>query len=559
MAADFTEEERKAYAALLYADPVRFCREVLPQWFPLKMPWVHRGILALILQRTDFLTNFGGEIWRDEKSTWTVEELRKIEKYFVYDPERNILDPNSRNGIPLFKITWDGDRVVSIALVVSNKLLVIMPRGFSKTTLMNAAILFLILYQMRHFIVYLSETDTHSKAQLNNIKCELNANTLIKVIYGDIVPDRSAPETWREGEIETLTGVHAVSRGRGGQVRGLNRRGKRPDLILFDDVEDKESVATPEQRQKAIEWLKGDVEPALKEIGGDARLFGLGTLLHREAMLPRLMKDPEWISVVFGAVDPGGDLLWPAMMGAKALETKRRSFASTGTLHIFYREYLSIFKSEESSKFKPEYISHIMRAPSDFLARALAMDPAISEGITASDCTFAVVGITERGRLHVLECKGRKGMSPREQIDTYFDLHMQYDCTHHGIESIAYQTALVHLMREEMFRKAKTFGTKAYFEIEEIKHGRVRKDERILGVLQPRYAAKYITHQQIFYDLEAALLDWPNGQMDYPDVVAMAVTLLDPFAATASDEDIFEANEWPSLQRQIGGKYETAP
>jgi hypothetical protein len=92
-----------------------------------------------------------------------------------------------------------------------------------------------------------------------------------------------------------------------------------------------------------------------------------------------------------------------------------------------------------------------------------------------------------------------------------------------GVESIAYQASLIHYMRQEMFRR------KVFFEIEPISH-KQRKDERVEGTLQPRYANGFIRHQRHFPDLETMLLDWPNGKKDLPDAEQMAVALLDTFA-----------------------------
>lgn len=90
-----------------------------------------------------------------------------------------------------------------------------------------------------------------------------------------------------------------------------------------------------------------------------------------------------------------------------------------------------------------------------------------------------------------------------------------------------------------MFRKAKQFGVKAYFEIKGILHQTDEaKHKRIEGVLQPRYAAGYVVHVKTFAEYETALQDWPNSKMDIPDAVAMAVTLLDEFAGLAGDDTI---------------------
>jgi hypothetical protein len=82
-----------------------------------------------------------------------------------------------------------------------------------------------------------------------------------------------------------------------------------------------------------------------------------------------------------------------------------------------------------------------------------------------------------------------------------------------------------------------------------ITHAR-RKVERIEGVLAPRYASGYITHQRRFHNLESEALDWPNGKKDHLDAVAMGVTLLDPVATFAGPDETIDLppTEWRLVQ-----------
>jgi hypothetical protein len=76
-------------------------------------------------------------------------------------------------------------------------------------------------------------------------------------------------------------------------------------------------------------------------------------------------------------------------------------------------------------------------------------------------------------------------------------------------------------MQEEMGRRQR------FFTIEPIIQGaQQRKDDRIVGILAPRYSNGYIKHRRPFPGLEGNLLDWPNGKKDYADAAAMALTLL---------------------------------
>jgi hypothetical protein len=514
---------------ILFRDPEDFCVTVLPNLFPKKMPWVHKGLLALVTGQVD---------WLLEKCT--LEELDKIVRHFTWKVDAD--NPNEPEH-PIFKVWMVDGKPVRIDMDRAQYMATIMPRGFSKTTLIGiAGMLYKILYQEHKFIVYVSETATAAATQLGNVKYELSANPMIHFLWGNLKPDRNSELKWTADMFQTTTGVVVASRGRGGQIRGMNVRGQRPDCILFDDVEDKESVKTEEQREKSRSWFYGDLMPALPRMDPKATIFGLGTILDREALLMTLHRDPEWTSLIFGAEDKDGDALWEDNMSIAQLEAKKKSYALAGMLPDFYREYMSQLRAAEKALFSgPFIIKPEWRGELD--AISLVIDPAISEESKADYCAFGVVGIKPTGHLLVLDVHMERGMLPDKQVDKFYELDKIYTPTKHGVESIAYQKALVHLIRGEMFRR------KRYFVIEEIKHGRTAKDERIRGILQARYANGYIAHARRFADYETQLLDYPNGKKDGPDVVAMAITLLDPYAANFADPESndLEADEYEPL------------
>lgn len=528
----------------LYSDPILALRSLLPEWFPKKMHWTQRGIVALVLGRGDFLLKFGKENWRDEEGEWSREDLDMVLEHFVYS--ENPDDPTSKTH-PLFALE-DG----RLTITTSRFMEVMMPRGFSKTTLFNALIIYCILFKVHEYILYLSETGPHAEQQLVNIRNELEGNEVIVELFGNIAPDRNDPEKWTGKDIETLTGVRVQAIGRGGQVRGKNFRAKRPDLILGDDIEDEDSVATEEQRRKVRNWFYGSVRPALPKRRG--KIFLLGTMLHAESLLMAVMRDKQWVSVRFGAMlETGastGKALWPLMMTEKEWLAERETFKTQGLLERFYMEYQSsIHVDPDSRKFQPENWKVIPRNREDFVSVAIACDPAISEKRHSSSFVIAVVGMTRHGQVHVLDLWGKVGASPREQVDEYFRLHFLWFADKHGVEAIAYQAALIHLLTEEMARKSQVYGSRAYFAITPITHGK-RKEERIEGILGPRFASGYITLQRRFPELASEALDWPHGKMDHLDALAMGVSLLDPVATFAgpSEDLILPASEYAYIQ-----------
>lgn len=532
IAPKLSREEINSLLEICFADPEEFCYTFLPDKFSKKMPWVHKGLLAILTKQVDWLL-----------TKCTLKELDKIVRHFTWQEDPT--DDKSPQH-PIFKIHLDAEgKPYRIDMDRAKYTEVIMPRGFSKTTLYGlAGMLYKILYRETKFIVYVSETATAAEIQLGNVKYELASNPLIQLCFGVLKPERLNELKWTGNFFQTTTGVVVAARGRGGQIRGLNVSGVRPDTILFDDVEDKESVRTTEQREKTRDWFYGDLVPALPMMDKNATIIGLGTVLHSESLLMTLKNDPQFTTMIFGAVDKDGDALWEDNVSLTDLETKKKSYIIAGMLSAFYMEYMSTISGHDDKPFKESYFSLRPEWRGELDCIAMSCDPAISEAPGADYFGLGVVGITTRGFLLVMDVYLEKGVHPNKQVDLYFQKSIDWDVQKHGIEGIAYQKALIHLVRGEMFRR------KRYFVIEDIKHGRTGKDERIKGILQPRYANGYIGHLKRFPIYEGQLLDYPDGKKDGPDVVAQAITLLDPYAANMADPESndLEGNEYEALE-----------
>ena len=521
-----TQDDRKALAARAYRDPVFFCKFFLPELFPMEIPWVHRGLLAILTGRCEFLV--------------TDPQLDKIIRNFSWFDEEEVQHF-------IFTKGTDEDGNPTLNMTLNKYTLIMLPRGFAKTTIAGIAVpLIEILYQECPFTVYVSESANHSKMQLANVKREISDNAKIKAVFGDLVPGLKEVEKWSEDFIETRTGVAAAARGRGGQLRGLNHRGNRPGKIIVDDVEDKESVSTEAQREKTRTWAYADLMPALPRVKGEGTIVALGTLLGSDCLLETWRKDPVWTVVKMGALDADGELLWAANMNVKDLEVTKRSYALAGNLHLFYMEYFNEARSPEDQLFRQEFFQYC--PPEGTLSTAIYVDPAISANRRADHAVISVWGISQSGLLWKLDQWGGLGKTPREIVDNYFRLSKLWNCRRHGVESNAYQAALVHLLREEMFRK------KQYFEIEAVTH-KTKKEDRIIGILVPRYSAGYVRHARKFPESEIQAIDFRRGieqKDDYLDADAGCVALLDPWAAQAAGKDL-SADEYPPLEEVLGG------
>ena len=178
-----TLEEVKAVARKGYDDPHFFCKFFLEEWFSLPMPWVHRGVLAILTRRCGFLQVF------DEH--YGEAELDKLIRNFTWKEDPNDKDSPEHS---IFAINAEG----VLEMTLGQHTLVMMPRGISKTTLANAVTIWYIEYHERKFPVYVSEAQTHASRQLTNVTTQL----LINAIDASMYPAASPTEIREAGTSE---------------------------------------------------------------------------------------------------------------------------------------------------------------------------------------------------------------------------------------------------------------------------------------------------------------------------------------------------------------------
>lgn len=171
------------------------------------------------------------------------------------------------------------------------------PRGNAKSTLSSLILpLWCLLFSKRLFIIIISDTTGQADEFLEFIKAELEINERLAEDFPQIVTE--GPR-WKVGQILTRNGIQLRCFGKGKRMRGIRHGSRRPDLVLCDDLEDDESVDSPEQRSKQEKWFFR----ALMKIGArDTVFIVIGTILHYDSLLAKLLNRPGWSGEKFKAV-----------------------------------------------------------------------------------------------------------------------------------------------------------------------------------------------------------------------------------------------------------------
>lgn len=169
------------------------------------------------------------------------------------------------------------------------------PRGHAKSTnLTFKGTMHSVVYGYKKYPIIISDSSEQAESFLENIKVEFEENEAIIEDFGDLVG-----RVWRNNVIMTTTGVKIDAIGSGKKLRGRKHRSRRPDLIILDDVENDENVRTIEQRRKLLDWFTKAVSKA-----GDTYtdIIFIGTLLHYDSLLAKVLKNPSYKSKKYKAV-----------------------------------------------------------------------------------------------------------------------------------------------------------------------------------------------------------------------------------------------------------------
>jgi hypothetical protein len=272
------------------------------------------------------------------------------------------------------------------------------PRGHAKSTAVtHAYVLTAALFRQRDFILILSDTWSQSVEFLRDLKTELMTND---AIIKDFEVKRLAKDAEDDVIVVMRDGYtfRIVARGSEQKVRGLKWNHKRPNLIIGDDLEGDEQVESKLRRDKFFKWLMKAVLPCGSD---DCLIRVVGTVMHFDSALERLLKDPTWTTKRYRAHLSWNDfseILWPEKFNEERLRGIRQKYVVQGESDGYSQEYLNEPIAAGDAFFRPE--DFVEMKPAELGARGIyyvGWDFAVSK-TTKSDYTVATVWKVEWGR-----------------------------------------------------------------------------------------------------------------------------------------------------------------
>lgn len=141
------------------------------------------------------------------------------------------------------------------------------------------------MFRDRRYVLVVSDTYKQAVLFLGEIKREFVANDTLRELFGvkEFLTDREDDFIIKFDDGHT---ARIMALGSEQKVRGLLWDGRRPDLIVGDDMENDELVMNPDRREKFRTWFNNALLPTMSE-RGIVRI--VGTILHMDSLLERFM------------------------------------------------------------------------------------------------------------------------------------------------------------------------------------------------------------------------------------------------------------------------------
>ena len=327
---------------------------------------------------------------------------------------------------------------------------VIAPRDHAKSTALTFDfVMASACWRISDYIIIIGSTEDKAAEQLSNISEELHENVDLREEFGIV-----SFETDQKTEIIVVCDdghrFRILARGAEQKIRGAMWKGKRPNLIVCDDMEDDEQVESIERRKKFRRWFFRAAKQSLSKTG---KIRIHGTILHDDSLLMRLRKNKMWTFQFYKAhesYDDFSNILWPQRWTEQQLRDKQKEFEEDGDATGYAQEFLNDPTDRSDSYLKDSQFRSMSRDDKDeeklYYAGA---DFAVSKKDHANRTSFTIGGRVVSGLTHIVDQHVDR-WDPLDWIKEMFQIQLFWNIQLWFVEGGQIWNSLESLIYQEM-------------------------------------------------------------------------------------------------------------
>jgi hypothetical protein len=231
-----------------------------------------------------------------------------------------------------------------------------------------------------------------------------------------------------------------------GSIRGLNILDRRPDLIIYDDIQDWDNAESVTQADELLTHFTGTVMKSASKFRCTHIFIG-NMYPFPGSILKKLKNNPTWTGIIAGGILADGESFWPELQSTEQLIEEYRNDESLGKGAIFLAEILNddsaLAKSGVDTTLIPYVDDAIFLEPHQ--GGFIIIDP--SGRKKKSNNTEIGAFVMYDGTPYF---KARKYgvMSPKETIKNALALAIEHGIGLICVEAVAYQETLLYWFQE---------------------------------------------------------------------------------------------------------------
>lgn len=371
-----------------------------------------------------------------------------------------------------------------------------------------------ILYRLKYFIEIISASEENATEFTMSIMAELESNPRIINDFGDVKGSR-----WMFNDFYTKNSQRVLALGPKKSVKGKRVKQRRPDHIIIEDLEDRNSSKSPRIIKRLLKWLTTDV---LKSVNSKSWSFVfIGNYFSKKTVIHKLLTDEQYkhwnrISISALYVDEKGKLQssWSSRHPLEKLLKEKE------TSPYEFRVEMEQKPEDEDGTYQETDFHYYEEE--DILGRDLTtvtyLDPSILKG--EEHCYKAVIAIAiDKQRFqkdgiidgYVREAWVKKTSASR-MVTAHLDISKRHSSVYDCYESNGGQAFLAEIYTNLQ----KGFGK--IFNLKQLSNWQ-NKDDRIIrrqSVIQ-NGSIKFLRNHSDQNLLIEQFLDFPDGDKDGPD------------------------------------------
>lgn len=337
---------------------------------------------------------------------------------------------------------------------------IVAPREHAKSTALTFVYgLAEVCWRISDYVILVGSTEEFAAEQLSNIREELLENEDLRE---DFLVSHLEKDSSTDIIVVCKDGhkFRILARGAEQRIRGRLWNGKRPNLLLCDDMEDDEQVENKDRRAKFRRWF---FRAAKQALGRGGRTRAHGTILHDDSLLARLQKNSTWKALFFKAhasFDDFSNPLWPEAWPEKRLRDRRQEFIEDGDAAGYSQEFLNDPQDNADAYLRKQ--DFLPMQPEDHERAKIygaAIDFAVSKDDAANRTSIIVGGKDIQNLVHIVDIRvGRwasREVNPRTGewegwIEEMFSVQERWDPQYFWVEDGVIWKAVKDMVFAEM-------------------------------------------------------------------------------------------------------------